>query len=86
MLICDRLSCDYVSGYTQAIVDIINIFEYVNNEMNMRKMRMNYKLVMKLLKTIFNERGNIRDRIGDGFIRWNLQRKDFEYYQRSGKK
>lgn len=82
----ERLSGDYNRGYTKAIQDIIKIFEYVNNELTFRKKRMNYKLAMQLLKTILSERQNIRDRIGDGFIRWSIQKQDFEYFQRSNKK
>lgn len=83
----ERLSGDYNRGYTKAIQDIIEIFEYVNFEIvNVRKKRMNYKTAMKLLKTILSERMNIRDRIGNGFIRWNVQKQDFEYFQRRDKK
>lgn len=82
----ERLSGEYNRGYTKAIQDIIEIFEYVNNELTFRKKRMNYKLAMQLLKTILSERQNIRDRIGDGFIRWSIQKQDFEYFQRSNKK
>lgn len=83
----ERLSGEYNRGYTKAIQDIIEIFEYVNFEIvNVRKKRMNYKTAMKLLKTILSERMNIRDRIGNGFIRWNVQKQDFEYFQRSDKK
>ena len=42
---------------------------------------MNYKLAMKLLKTILTERENIREE-RDGSIRWNIQKEDFEFYQR----
>lgn len=83
----ERLSGDYNRGYTKAIQDIIEIFKYVNFEIvNVRKKRMNYKTAMKLLKTILSERMNIRDRIGNGFICWNVQKQDFEYFQRSDKK
>lgn len=83
----ERLSGEYNRGYTKAIQDIIEIFEYVNFEIvTVRKKRMDYKTAMKLLKTILSERMNIRDRIGNGYIRWNVQKQDFEYFQRSDKK
>ena len=77
----ERLSGDFVRGYTKAIQSIIKIFEYVNDELTYRKKRMNYKLAMKLLKTILTERENIREE-RDGSIRWNIQKEDFEFYQR----
>lgn len=77
----ERLSGDYNRGYTQAIQDIAEVFEYVDSDLLYHHKRLNMKLVRKLLKTILIHREKIRDR-WNGFIRWNTQTEDFEYYSK----
>lgn len=84
----ERLSGDFNRGYTKAIRDITNVFEYVNRELNFRKVRMNYALVVKILDCFLKNREKFRDDMGTstGFIRvikdekgkWNC----VEYYDR----
>ena len=77
----ERLSGDYNRGYTQAIQDIAEIFEYIDSALLYHHKRLNMKLARKLLKTILIHREKIRDR-WNGFIRWNAQTEDFEYYSK----
>ena len=84
----ERLSGDYNRGYTRAIQDIIEIFKYIQTDLEHHHKRMNQKLAMQLLNTVLKERSYIRD-ISDGFIRFNGQLNEFEYfmperYQRNG--
>ena len=84
----ERLSGDYNRGYTRAIQDIIEIFEYIQTDLEHHHKIMNQKLAMQLLNTVLKERSCIRD-ISDGFIRVNGQLNEFEYfmperYQRNG--
>ena len=65
-----RLSGEYVRGYTKAIKDIINVFQYVNNELKDNHIKMNYDWVEKILKCCLENREKIRDD-WNGFIRTN---------------
>lgn len=76
----ERLSGDYVRGYTKAIQDTISVFEYVNEELTCKRKRMNYKIALELLNAILRERANVRDDI-DGFIRMK-QGEGFEFYNK----
>lgn len=77
----ERLSGDYNRGYTRAIQDIIEIFEYIQMDLEHHHKRMNQKLAIQLLNTILKERAKIRDFSG-GFIRFNGQLNGFEYFKR----
>lgn len=77
----ERLSGDYNRGYTRAIQDIIEIFEYIQPGLEHHHKRMNQKLAMQLLNIILKERAKIRDFSG-GFIRFNGQLNGFEYFKR----
>ena len=76
----DRLSGDWNHGYARAIQDIIKIFDSVTPELRRHKRTFSGKLARHLLDVILTERANIRDHIGGGFIRYNGQKDDFEYY------
>lgn len=86
----ERLSGDYIRGYTKAIKDITEIFEYIQTDLKIHHKNMNGKLSIMLLKTILENREEIRERIfssgGDvkreGFIRWNRIEKKFEWFRR----
>lgn len=90
MIKIERLSGDYIRGYTKAIQDITEIFEYIQADLKFHHRNMNGKLSIMLLKTILENRKEIRERIeisgGDakkeGFIRWNHIKKDFEWFSR----
>lgn len=84
----DRLSGDWNRGYTRAIQDIIEIFDYIKPDLKHHHKALTGNVTRQLLDVILKERGNIRDHIGDGFIRYNGQKQDFEYYmpERKGNK
>ena len=75
----ERLSGDYIRGYTKAIQDITEIFEYIQEDLNHHKKRFSGKIALDLLKVILENREAIRER-RKGFIRWNGQKEGFEYF------
>ena len=78
----EKLSGDYIRGYTKAIMDMSEIFDYVNNDLKHHKKRFNDKLAKELLQCVLTNREKIReDR--DGFIRWNCIENKFEWFKRS---
>ncbi len=81
-----RLSGEYNRGYTRAIMDIINIVDYVNNDLLFHNKRLNYKLVKELLGIILQYRGELRDAemgLNAGFIRYNHKLKCFEFFDKN---
>lgn len=78
----EKLSGDYIRGYTKTIMDMSEIFDYVNNDLKHHKKRLNDKLAKELLQCVLTNREKIReDR--DGFIRWNCVENKFEWFKRS---
>lgn len=75
------LSGDYIRGYTRAIMDIIEIFEYIQPDLKNHHKNLNGKLAMQLLKVILENRGKIRDG-WNGFIRFNGKLNNFEYFKK----
>ena len=57
----EKLSGDFIRGYTKAIQDISEVFDYVNNDLKCHKKRLNDKLAKELLKCILENRENIRE-------------------------
>lgn len=82
----ERLSGDYVRGYTKAIQDIIEIFQYIQPDLLHYKKRLNPKLSIELLNTILKERAKIRDFHSCGFIRFNNVLNCFEYFEKGKQK
>lgn len=76
-MIIEKLSGDFIRGYTKAIQDISEVFDYVNNDLKCHKKRLNDKLAKELLKCILENRENIRED-KNGFIRWNCVTNKFE--------
>lgn len=76
----ERLSGEYNRGYTKAIQDIIEIFDYVNTDLNYHHARYNIKNIKLLLKCILENRESIREH-RKGFIRYNHNIKDFEWFK-----
>lgn len=76
----ERLSGDYVKGYTRAIQDVTEIFEYVQDDLNCHNKRWSGKLIMQLLAVILENREKIREKL-DGFIRFNTKLNIFEYFK-----
>ena len=75
----ERLSGDYIRGYTKAIQDVTKVFEYIIPDLNYHHMNLNAKRSLRLLQIILEHREKIRDG-WNGFIRYNGKLKDFEYY------
>lgn len=81
----EKLSGDYNRGYSRAILDLIQVFDYVNDDLNYHGRRLNYRLAKSLLQCCLENREVLRE---DGyrtdreapFIRWNKQKNDFELY------
>lgn len=78
----EKLSGDFIRGYTKAIQDISEVFEYVGNDLKYHKKRLNDKLAKELLKCVLENRENIREDT-NGFIRWNCVTNKFEWFKRS---
>ncbi len=75
-----RLSGDYNRGYTKAIQDLQEVFEYVQLDLLHHHKKLSGKLCNELLKCCLENREQLReDR--DGFIRWNCGTNQFEFYQ-----
>ena len=82
----ERLSGDYIRGYTKALLDFREIIRYVNCDLSYHKKRWNYTLFNKLLDCCIENRENLRETqsgLSDGFIRWNQNKNDFEYFERN---
>ena len=75
----ERLSGDYIRGYTKAIVDITEIFGYMEDDLKYHHKRLNWKLAMQLLKAILENREKIREGVG-GFVRFNGKLNNFEFF------
>ena len=72
----DRISRDYIAGYTKAILDIQEIFEYICLDV-----KVNNNTARQLLKCILDNRAKIREN-RKGFIRYNRTLKAFEFYEK----
>ena len=81
----EKLSGDYNRGYTRAILDLIQVFDYVNDDLNYHGRRLNYRLTKQLLQCCLTNREMLRENVyrtdrEAPFIRWNQQKNDFEVY------
>lgn len=76
----DRLSPEYIRGYTKAIQDIQKVFDYIQEDLVFHKKRLNHKLAKELLQACLDNREKLRDD-WDGFIRYNHKIEAFEYYE-----
>ena len=76
----ERLSGDYIRGYTKAIQDITEVFTYIVPDLEHHHLRMNSKQSLKLLKVILENREQLRDD-WRGFIRYNGVINDFEWFR-----
>lgn len=76
----ERLSGEYIRGYTKAIQDLQEIFEYIQLDLKCHHKNLNSKLCMMLLKCCLKNREKLRDK-WHGFIRFNKQKGDFEWFE-----
>ena len=63
-----RLSREFNNGYSKAIQDITEVFDYMNDDLKAHSIRMNYNWVEKILRCCLENRGKLRDNM-NGFIR-----------------
>lgn len=77
----ERLSGDYNRGYTKAIQDLMEVFDYIQADLNHHKKRLNNKSCKELLHCCLENREQLREN-RDGFIRWNNITKEFEFYSK----
>ncbi len=86
----ERLSGDYIRGYTKAIQDTIEVFEYIQQDLKRHHKNLNGKISIMLLEAILKHREEIRERKAiaswdckkEGFMRWNKLKNDFEWFSR----
>lgn len=57
----DKLNGAYISAYTKAIQDIIEVFDYMNYDLISHNMSMNYQWVQKTLKCCLENREQLRE-------------------------
>lgn len=75
----EKLSGEY--NYTKALIDIQNIFNYVHSDLRYHRKKWSKNTIDKLLNCCIKEKENIRED-KDGFIKYNEQKRDFEFYKR----
>lgn len=75
----ERLSGDYNRGYTAALTDFQRILKYIEPDLKHHKKPANIKTMMALVNCCINNREKLREH-RDGFIRYNGQLKDFEWF------
>lgn len=80
----EKLSGDYIRGYTKAIQDIQEIFTYIQPDLRSHHKNLTGKLSLSLLACCLSNREKLRER-REGFIRFNGQSKDFEWYDTPGR-
>lgn len=76
----EKLSGDFIRGYTKAIKDLEDVVVQAQDDLTHCKKRLNYKLCIRLIKLFLEHRENFRENL-DGFIRWNSQLNDFEFFK-----
>lgn len=75
----EKLSGEYIRGYTKAIQDTREVFDYIIPDLKHHRKNLNAKLALRLLQIILEHREKVRDR-WNGFIRYNGKLEDFEWY------
>jgi hypothetical protein len=76
----EKISGDFNRGYTKAIQDVQQIFNYIENDLIAHKKRLNSKLSKELLVCVLINREKVREN-RNGFIRWNYLKKEFEWFE-----
>lgn len=76
----ERLSGDYIRGYTKAIRDVEE--SVVSNllALKVQKVKWSIKIIKELFECIMEHRAKIREK-KNGFVRWNVISKKFEWYE-----
>lgn len=76
----ERLSGDYIRGYTKAIRDVEEIVISIHSALKIYKVKWSIKVIKELFECIMEHRAKIREQ-KNGFIRWNVVSKEFEWYE-----
>lgn len=73
----ERLSGEYNRGYRQAIMDMQEVFGYVDYDLKHHKKKLTMPLAKELLQCVLMNREAIREK-RNVFIRWNCVSNQFE--------
>lgn len=75
----EKLDGNYIRGYTQALVDLLNDLPGVYADCNYHKVKMNQKQMEKYIQKRIENRENLRENL-QGFIRYNGVKKEWEWF------
>lgn len=76
----ERLSGDYVRGYTKALMDLQEVFSYIKDDLRYHKKLMTATTAEAIIACCLKNREALREDL-DGFIRYNDKVKGkFEFY------
>lgn len=75
-----RLSGEYTHGYRKAIMDVMEVFSYIEPDLRHHHKGMTFKTAQKLLECILDNREKLRDN-WRGFIRFNCVKNEFEWFR-----
>lgn len=78
----EKLSGDYIRGYTKAIQDMQEVFTYIQPDLRSHHKNLTGKLSLSLLACCLENREKLRER-WEGFIRFNGHAKTFEWFGKS---
>lgn len=74
----ERLDGGFVSGYTKAIMDIMDVFNYIEDDLRWHKKKITSKTVKEILKCFLENRETFREDQTRYFMRWNCKENKFE--------
>lgn len=77
------LSGDFNRGYTKAIMDVMEVFSYIQPDLKHHHKNLTAKTTSELLESILQNREHLREQHlsgGEGFIRYNGEK--FEWFER----
>lgn len=76
-----RFEFNESEGYRKAIMDIMEVFNYIIPDLKHYRISFTPKLQTRLLQVCLENRQNMRENLDKrGFIRWNPQKNDFEWF------
>ncbi len=76
----ERLSGEFNRGYTKAIQDIQEVFDYIDDDLRHHNKRLTHKLAKELISCCLMNREHLRESM-NGFIRYNVSTNEFEFYE-----
>ena len=80
----ERISGDFNRGYTKAIQDLIEVFDYIVSDLKHHHKKITEKSAKELLQCCLTNRERLREST-NGFIRYNGITKSFEFYEPNSK-